>query len=92
MRFVGPEREGGLLPAVSLADLAEIVYRRRWGIILIVLASIIGTMGYVMLIRGDSYVAEARLLDAIANGQPICSCCHGRFNAPSAAIELMRIG
>lgn len=69
MRFVGPEREGGLLPAVSLADLAEIVYRRRWGIILIVLASIIGTTGYVMLIRGDSYVAEARLLVRLGQEQ-----------------------
>lgn len=69
MRYVGPEREGGLLPAVSLADLAEIVYRRRWGIILIVLASVIGTMGYVMLIRGDSYVAEARLLVRLGQEQ-----------------------
>jgi uncharacterized protein involved in exopolysaccharide biosynthesis len=69
MRYVGPERQGSLLPEVSLADLAAIVYRRRWGIILIVLVSVASTMGYVMLIRGDTYVAEARLLVRLGQEQ-----------------------
>jgi uncharacterized protein involved in exopolysaccharide biosynthesis/Mrp family chromosome partitioning ATPase len=59
----------GLLPAVSLPDLAEIVLRRRRSILLILLASVIGTMGYVIFIRGDSYVAEARLLVRLGQEQ-----------------------
>ena len=40
------------LPTTSLRDLAEIFYRRRWSFVLIVLATIIGTLGYIFLIRG----------------------------------------
>jgi polysaccharide biosynthesis transport protein len=50
------------LPTTSLRDLAEIFYRRRWSFVLIVLATIIGTLGYIFLIRGDVYMAEAKLM------------------------------
>jgi len=64
-----PEGTGGLLPQVSLADLAEIVFRRRWSSLLIILATIIGTMGYVILIRGDAYIAEARVIVRLGQEQ-----------------------
>ncbi len=64
-----PKGDAGLLPAVSLADLAKIVLRRKWSIILIVIASVVGTMGYVILIRGDAYIAEARLLVRLGQEQ-----------------------
>lgn len=69
MRYMPPEPAGGLLPQVSLADLAEIVFRRRWSSLLIVLFTIIGTMSYVILIRGDAYMAEARLLVRLGQEQ-----------------------
>jgi uncharacterized protein involved in exopolysaccharide biosynthesis/Mrp family chromosome partitioning ATPase len=59
----------GLVPRVSLVDLAKVVLRRKWSIVLIVIASVVGTMGYVILIRGDAYIAEARLLVRLGQEQ-----------------------
>ncbi|MEJ0017331.1 MAG: Wzz/FepE/Etk N-terminal domain-containing protein [Acetobacteraceae bacterium] len=69
MKYVSPERSLGPITATSLADLAEIVSRRRWSVILIILATIACTTGYLLLIRGDTYVAEARLLVRLGQEQ-----------------------
>ena len=69
MRYMPPEGTGGLLPQVSLADLAEIIFRRRWSSLGIILATILATMVWVILIRGDSYVAEARLIVRLGQEQ-----------------------
>ncbi|MCC6718794.1 MAG: hypothetical protein IT555_12990 [Acetobacteraceae bacterium] len=64
-----PRAPDQLLPIVSLSDLAEIVWRRIWSIILITVLSILLTLGYLQLIRGDLYMAEAKLLVRIGQEQ-----------------------
>lgn len=64
-----PRPADALLPSVSLADLAEVVWRRLWSIVLIVILTIALTLGYIQLIRGDVYMAEAKLLVRIGQEQ-----------------------
>lgn len=58
-----------LLPYASLSDIGEILWRRRFSLILIPLLSVVLTIGYVQLIRGDLYMAEAKLLVRIGQEQ-----------------------
>jgi uncharacterized protein involved in exopolysaccharide biosynthesis/Mrp family chromosome partitioning ATPase len=58
-----------LMPATSLRDVAEIVFRHGRTMLLIVLTSVALTAGYVLLIRDDNYMAEAKLLVRLGQEQ-----------------------
>lgn len=64
-----PASLGGLLPAVSLHELAEILFRRIWSVIGIVLVSVVSVSIYAFLIRGDAWVAEAKILVRLGQEQ-----------------------
>ena len=69
MRYVAQPGHTGSAKPTSLVDLAEILFRHSRSIILIVLASVILTACHLFLIRGESYVAEARLLVRLGQEQ-----------------------
>ncbi len=58
-----------LLPYASLSDIAEILWRRWISIVSITVLSVVLTLGYLQLIRGDLYMAEAKLLVRIGQEQ-----------------------
>lgn len=64
-----PASLGGLLPAVSLHEIAEILFRRIWSVIAIMLVSVVSVSIYAFLIRGDAWVAEAKLLVRLGQEQ-----------------------
>jgi len=64
-----PMSSGGLLPAVSLHEIAEILFRRIWSVIGIVLVSVICASVYAFLIRGDAWMAEAKILVRLGQEQ-----------------------
>lgn len=64
-----PAGLGGLLPAVSLHEIAEILFRRIWSVVIIVVLSVTFASVYAFLIRGDAWVAEAKLLVRLGQEQ-----------------------
>ncbi|MBW6396782.1 hypothetical protein KPL78_02935 [Roseomonas sp. HJA6] len=64
-----PANLGGLLPAVSLHEIAEILFRRIWSVIGIVLVSVVCAAVYAFLIRGDAWMAEAKILVRLGQEQ-----------------------
>jgi uncharacterized protein involved in exopolysaccharide biosynthesis len=58
-----------LMPATSLRELAEIVFRRGRTMLLIVLTSVALTAGYVLLISDDNYMEETKLLVRLGQEQ-----------------------
>ncbi len=51
-----------LLPTPSLSDIMEVFWRRRWSVVAITVLSILLTFGYLLLLRGDVYLAEAKIV------------------------------
>lgn len=60
---------GALLPAVSLHELAELLLRRIWSLVLIVVLSITFAAVYAFGIRGSVWVAEAKVLVRLGQEQ-----------------------
>lgn len=60
---------GGLLPDVSLRDLAAPLFRRFWTVVGIVVAAILLAGAHVYLIRGNAWMAEAKLLVRLGQEQ-----------------------
>ncbi len=59
----------GLIPVASLSDIMEVFWRRRWSVLAITLISILGTLGYLQWLRGDIYMAEARIVVRVGQEQ-----------------------
>lgn len=64
-----PAGLGALLPAISLNELAELVFRRIWSAVAIVTLAVVFAGGYAFLIRGDTWVAEAKILVRLGQEQ-----------------------
>ncbi len=64
-----PAGHGGLLPAVSLHEIAELLFRRIWSVVGIVTVAVAAAGIYVFLIRGDAWVAEAKILVRLGQEQ-----------------------
>ncbi|MEO3473777.1 Wzz/FepE/Etk N-terminal domain-containing protein [Roseomonas sp. CAU 1739] len=64
-----PAPSGGLLPPVSLHEIAEILFRRIWSVVAIVVLSVTFASVYAFVIRGDLWVAEAKLLVRLGQEQ-----------------------
>lgn len=60
---------GGLLPDVSLRDLAAPLFRRFWTVLGIVVAAVLLAGVHVFLIRGDAWMAEAKILVRLGQEQ-----------------------
>ncbi|MBP0466406.1 hypothetical protein J5Y09_20935 [Roseomonas sp. PWR1] len=60
---------GSLLPEISLRDLAAPLLRRLWTVVAIVLAAILMAGVHVFLIRGDAWMAEAKILVRLGQEQ-----------------------
>lgn len=64
-----PASAGLLLPPVSLHDLAELLFRRIWSVIAITVLAVVFAVVWAFLIRGDLWVAEAKLLVRLGQEQ-----------------------
>jgi uncharacterized protein involved in exopolysaccharide biosynthesis len=60
---------GSLLPEISLRDLAAPLFRRLWTVVAIVAAAILMAGVHVFLIRGDAWMAEAKILVRLGQEQ-----------------------
>lgn len=52
---------GSALPIISIRDIVEVIFRHMLAIVLIISLSIVGSVGYVMLVT-PSYVSEVKIL------------------------------
>jgi uncharacterized protein involved in exopolysaccharide biosynthesis len=64
-----PAGSGSLLPPISLHEIAEILFRRIWSVIAIVVLAVAFATVYAFMIRGDAWVAEAKLLVRLGQEQ-----------------------
>lgn len=60
---------GSLLPQASLRDLAVVLYKRRWGMAGVTLATIACALLWMFVIRDPLYMADARLLVRLGQEQ-----------------------
>lgn len=60
---------GGLFPAVSLYALAELLLRRIWSVLLILVLSVAFATVYAFGLRGNLWVAEAKVLVRLGQEQ-----------------------
>ncbi|HEY3442735.1 MAG TPA: Wzz/FepE/Etk N-terminal domain-containing protein [Paludibaculum sp.] len=58
-----------VIPQPTLHDLAFVLFKRRWTILLLLLGTLLGTFVYLFLIREDVYAATSRLLVRIGREQ-----------------------
>ncbi len=66
----GPDQASRLLlPMVSLGEIAEILFRRIWTVVLVTILATVLTLGYTFLIRGNLWLAEAKILVRLGQEQ-----------------------
>jgi len=58
-----------LIPQASARDLAFILWKRRWSILLIITGTLIGTLAWLLFVREDLYPVTARVLVKIGREQ-----------------------
>jgi len=57
------------LPQISARDLAFILYKRRWSVVVIVFLAVVGALAWLLFIREDVYAVSARILVKIGREQ-----------------------